>query len=535
VNPRLAALAVAAGALAVPATRAEDGLDVQATLHLRSTALEDSPGRDVLFDPAARTFRLSGYLVPSEGDRYRSGLASFSFDGRALRGDLVWRVLVDTGELRSRSFHRTTAVCFTETGTGLAELGPGCQRYPQPVGPDAPIVFAVEDTREDPSRLASNGRPLSSEISATLLVREAYASYSFGRAGFATARAGRKRVSVADGFVYEDYATGAELALDVGAVGPPLAFTASVFQPTRDFPHTVQGISPFLAVRADWLPSLFEHAGLFVAAHRDRTGSVAELFRGAVVERLVSVLEQAPPGSPAFVAANHRLAAALGQRLESDASMVWTGTSGRLSLSGGHRVGWTAALLRGRIDRVATGNAAALPLAHDVKLDGRLLSTTWDAQLGERVRLGAFFLYLSGGTFPVGLDATGEYRGFLGIAPFVTATNLFFAGGLSESFAARQSTAPGVNGRGVSAPGLSLSWDPAETFGLDLKAAYLTAPVNGPLGGGVYGTEVDAGLSWSPRRWLVLGAELDAMRPGNFYAGRQTVYKTILALDLLTP
>jgi hypothetical protein len=531
---RYAALALA-GALAAPGARAEDAVDVQASLHLRSTDLESSPGRDVLFDRAAKSFKLSSYLVPSESDRYRSGLASFTMDGEAQRGDLVWRVALDTGELRNRSSARLTTVCFTETGTGLTEQGPGCTLYPRRIGLPAPIEFTVEDTRLAPAKLTSNGRPLANELSATLFVREAYAAYSFGRAGFATARAGRKRVSVADGYVYDDYATGAEVALDLGAIGPPFSLTASLFQPTRDFPRQVEGISPFLAVRADWLPSLFEHAGIFLAAHRDRTGSIAELFRGALVERLVSVVEQAPPGSAELVAANHRLAAVLGQRLESDATMAWAGTSGRLSLRGGQRLGWTAALLRGRIDRVDTGSATAFSLAHDVTLDGRLLSTTWDVQLGERAHLGAFFLYLSGGTFPVGQNVTGEYRGFLGIAPFVTATNLFFAGGLSESFAARQSTAPGVNGRGVTAPGLSLSYDPTESLGLDLKAAYLVAPVNGPLGGSVYGTEVDAGLSWSPRPWLVLGAELDVLVPGSFYAGSQTVYKTILALDVLTP
>jgi hypothetical protein len=533
VSARPAALALAV-ALAAPAADAEDGVVARAALHLLSTDVENAPGTDVLFDRASRSFQLSSYLVPAGGDRSRSLFASFSLDGEALAGDLAWRVALDTGEVRDRSFPRATTVCFTETGTGLTEPGGGCNRYPRTFGPPAPITFTVADTRLGTGQLTSNGRPLGNELSATLLVREAYAAYSFGRAGFATARAGRKRVTVADAFVYDDYATGAELALDLGAIGPPFSVTASLFQPTRDFPHAVEGISPFLALRADWLPSLFEHAGLFVAAHRDRTGSVAELFRGAVVERLVGEVSTAPAGSAELVQANHRLAAVLGQRLESDASMVWAGTSGRISPWRRHRLGWTAALLRGRIDRVSTGAATAIPLAEDVRLDGRLASATWDLELGDRVGVGAFFLYLSGGSFPAGQAATGTYGGFLGIAPFVTATNLFFAGGLSESFAARQSTAPGVNGRGVTAPGLSLDLDPTDRLGLDLKGAWLVAPVNGPMGGRVYGTEVDAALSWSARAWLVLAAELDVLWPGSFYAGGRTVYKSIVAVELLT-
>lgn len=536
---RSAALALAV-ALAVPAARADGGVSVRADLHARFTGLGDVPGTDVLFDRASQSFDLSRYLVPSGSDRHGSAFASFSMEGAGLGGDLVWRLALDTGELRRTAFRRLTTVCWSEGGTGLSNAASGpCDLYPRPGGvplPGArPVLFTVEDTRLEPAQLTANGRPLANEIRATLLVREAYAALSFGRAGFATVRAGRKRVSVADGFVYDDYATGAELALDVGAIGPPLSVTASLFQPTRDWPRGVAGISPFAAVRADWLPSLFEHAGIFVAAHRDRTGSVAELFRGALVERHVAFLDEAPSGSVAYVDANHRLAALLGQRLASDASMAWVGTSGRLSPWRGQRLGWTAALVRGRIDRVETGNATALSLAHDVRLDGRLLSATWDVDLGEKLGLGAFFLYLSGGTFPAGPNATGTYGGFLGIAPFITTTNLFFGGGLSESFAARLSTAPGVNGRGVTAPGLSLGFDPTEELGLDLRAAYLTAPVSGPFGGRVYGTELDANLSWSPRTWLVLGAELDVLWPGSFYAGSGTVYKTILALDVVTP
>jgi len=399
------------------------------------------------------------------------------------------------------------------------------------------VVLPVEETRGAERELTANGRPFADELEATLLVREAYAALSFGRAGFATVRLGRKRVSVGDGHVYDDYASGAELALDLGAIGPPFAITLSLFQPTRDAPKDVEGISPFVALRADWLPSLFENAGVFLAVHRERTGSVAELFRGALVERAVAFLAQAPPNTAEYRAASHFLAGMLGAPLESDAAMAWVGTSGRLAPWRGQRIGWTAALMGGRIDRVATSEAAT-PIAEDVKLRGRLLSARWDVDLGERIGLGAFFLHVSGGTFPLarpGETATGEYRGFLGIAPFVTATNLFFGGGLSESFAARQSAAPGVNGRGVTAPGLSLTFDPTDALGLELKAAYLTAPVEGPFGGRVYGTELDLVLSWSPREWLVFGAELDVLWPGDFFAGDETVYKTVLALDFVTP
>jgi hypothetical protein len=531
VIPRLAALALAV-ALAVSAARA-DGVSVQAILHVRATGIENLPGEDVLYDRAARTFELSRYLVPSEDARYGSTYASLSLDGGGLGGSLRWRLAVDTGELRRRAFPLVAPVCWTRSGTGLADFpSTDCALYPRD-GTLRPVVFPAEETRRGDRELTSNGRPFSDELEATLLVREAYAALSFGRADLATVRVGRKRVSVGDGFVYDDYATGAEVALDLGAVGPPFVVTASLFQPTRDAPGTVAGISPFVAVRADFLPSLFEHAGLFVAAHRDRTGSVAELFRGAIVERRVADLARAQSGTTAYQEANQMLARTLAEPLESDATLAWAGTSGRLAPGRGQRLAWTAALLRGRIERIAI-DGTDLTLAEDLTLRGRLLSLAWDVDVGRRLGLGAFFLHLSGGTFPA-IGADGEYRGFLGIAPFVTTTNLFFGGGLSESFAARQSTAPGVNGRGVTAPGLSLTFDATDALGLELRGAWLVAPVEGPYGGRIYGTEVDATLSWSPRPWLVVGAELDVLFPGDFFAGDETVYKTVLAVDLLTP
>ena len=518
---RRAALALLLALAAPPAAAAEASARV--TLHTRYTSSGNRPGTDVLYDAASQAFALDGYLVPSVDERYGSTFASLSVDGSALGGDLRWRLALDTGELRSRAYPEVSLVCLTRTGTGLAT--PPCPLLP---------VVPLEATRSGASLLASNGRPLDEEIRATLLVREAWGAISFGRAGFATVRAGRKRVSVADGFVYDDYGTGAELALDLGAVGPPLSLTASLFQPTRDFPSTVEGVSPFLALRADWLPSLFEHAGVFLAFHRDRTGSVGELFRGAIVERLVGLLSQASPDTDAYRDASRALALVLTRPVESDASIAWIGTSGSLAPWRGHRLGWTAALAGGRIDRVS---GADLLVAQDVTLRGRMLSVRWETSLGERLGLVGFVLHLSGGEFPVarGAAATGEYGGFLGIAPFVTATNLFFGGGLSESFSARQSTAPGVNGRGVTAPGLGLSFDPTPEWGLELKGAYLRAPVAGPFGGHVYGTEVDAVLTWSPRAWLLLGLEVDVLWPGDFFAGRDTLYKTVLALDLLSP
>jgi hypothetical protein len=528
-----AVLAAAAGAAA-----ADDSVHAEATLHLRATSTRNAPDAAVLFDRSLSTFDVGSYLLPAGAESHGSMFASLRLDGRLLGGDLRWVLAADTGEVRREAFPKLVDVCLVSrmrSPTGLVAMDPGVRC------PGVPVV-ALEETGLAGPVTVSNGRPIRDELEKTALLREAYVAYSFGRAGFATVRAGRKRTSIADGFVHDDYSTGVEVELDLGALGPRWDLTAGLYQPTRDFPSTVKGISPVAVVRADFLPSLFEHAGVFVAGLRDRTGSVAELVRGSVVEWGVGNLDRSL-GTAGEAPAAHLLAAMLAAPLESDASIGWVGTSGSLAPLRGQRLGWTLALQGGTLHQLSsTGGAGVQLLDEDIAIHGRLASLRWDSDLGSRVSAGAFFLYLSGGLPPVrgpagnplpGRDSS--YDAFLGISPFVTATNLFFGGGLSETFAARQATAPGVNGRGVVAPGVSLSVDPLPRISVQGKAAWLRADVTGPYGGKVYGTEADLEVTWQARDWILVGAEVDALWPGDFYAGRDTVYKTVLAVDLVTP
>jgi hypothetical protein len=510
---------------------AERAIRVEAALHLRWTSTRGLPSTDVLYDPAERTFAVDRYLGRGDADRYGSVLASLRFEGTHLHGDLRWVVAVDSGEVRRRQFPATQTVCLTAGGTGLAN--PGRFNCALTLG-----AVSLETTQLDGHTWTSNGRPLRDEARDTLLVREAYAAYSFGRAGFATVRAGRRRLTVGDGLVHDDYALGAEVDLDLGAIGPPFQAVAGVYDPSRDWPRPPSGLSPLGVARVDWLPSLFEHAGVFAAALHDRTGSVGELVRSGVVERRVAALAQAL-GTAAEAAEARNLALALSAPLESDASMAWYGTSGSLAPFAGQRLGWTLALMEGTLNSLTTSRpatGASVALASDVPLRGHAESVRWDSDLGRRATVGAFLLHLSGGQ-PLSGTNNDEYHPFLGVTPYVTATHLFFGGGLAETFASRHVTAPGVNGRGVLAPGLRASFDPVEKVGVRAKAAYLRADAAGPFGGRVYGTEADLEVTWSPFAWVTLGAELDVLWPGDFYrAGdRAPMTKAVLALDLLTP
>jgi hypothetical protein len=522
--------------LAAPDGRGDGPVRAEVDLHLRFTSLENRPGTEVRYDPERRTFALEGYLVPDGREHYGSGFATVRAQATALDGDLVFRLQADTGEVRGRRFAEPADVCltpFAPAGTGLSPPdSPACALYGRAVVP-------LDTVADGPSRLTLNGRPAADELRATWLVRELSANLALGRAGFTHLSAGRRRVIVGDGLIHDDYGAVAEASFDVGAIGPPFEATVAVLVPSREWPTSGDEASPMITLRAAWLPSLFESAGLFGAVMRDRTGSVAESLKGQYVERQVVRLAQAqtePGTNPRERVWTSQLAASLLTSPRSEATLVWLGSSGVLAPWRGHRLAWTAAVLEGRI---ASIDAGELRLVKDVSLHGRAGRASWDVDLPWGFSAGASFLYLSGGTLPVvdeaGEPGTGTYQGFLGVSPFIPYTGLFFGGGLSATFAARQATAPGVNGRGVLAPAARLSFDPSETVSLDTKVAWLRADVVGPHGGKIYGWEADLTGSVSPAPWLTFALELDALWPGDFYGGRDTVYKAVLAVDVVTP
>ncbi len=219
------------------------------------------------------------------------------------------------------------------------------------------MIVPVEETRLDDAELTANGRPLEEEAERTLAPAGGLRRLRLGRAGFLTATVGRRRTTVGDGYVYDDYATGVELRADLGAVGPQWDLSVALFQPTRDLPRTAEGISPVVVLRADYLPSLFDHAGLFAALLRERTGGFANVFRGAIEERLVLVATGYAPGTAVHRQANQLLAATASARYCSETTLGWLGTSGTLTPWKGHRFGWTAGVLRGEL-REVTGRRA---------------------------------------------------------------------------------------------------------------------------------------------------------------------------------
>jgi hypothetical protein len=504
---------------------AEREVEATAELHLRATGRRNDPRTDVRLDAASVAFDVAGYLRPSSDDRYLATFVALGLDGR--RGDWRWSVQADSGEVRRASFPRALAVCGSlSSPTGLA-LTPtaSCSS----AGGGGPWI--VPGVADGPPELTANYRPAGEEARGSWFLREAWVGTSAGRNGFAFLRAGRHRFTVGDGFVYDDHGLGLEARLDLGALGPPWDLGAALFWPSRDWPRGTDLGSFVLALRADRMLSLFDHVGVFAAWAHDAAGDVADLFRGAEIEDAVLQLRGSSPGDAAYASTSRRLAGLLGREQSGSADLAFAGLSGNLAVARGHRLAFTAALSTGRIRFPAPTSATGTVL-------GGMASASWEGRVADPLLLGTRFLWISGDVPPgerIRLGLSRQYGGFLGVSPWVTATNLFFAGGLNETFSSRQASAPGVNGRGVYGPIAFVAWQPSERLRAELRGAFLAAPETGPFGGRVYGPEADLNLRWSPVRWLALSLEADALWPGDFYGGGSTVRKVVAAMDLVTP
>jgi len=521
-------LPASADLLALELESDDSPLWARAGLAARYTGQAAIPSTQVLFDQAGQVFATGLYLTPGPSQGYASGLVFVSAGWEATSW-LGFRLDVDSGLVRAQGFPTPVTVCTSTTSpSGLVPEGAGtCSTTAR---------FTLATTTTGPSEITSNGLTFSEEASQTAFIRQVYAEVTAGRAGAFHARLGRQRLRIADGFVYDDWGLGLDLDLDVGAFGPPLAFSASAFYPSRAWPTGSAWKYPAVAVTAEWTPTLGEWVGVWGAWSSDATGDAASILRQGLVEGQVVELEATTPGSVAYRAASRRLAVLLNSPEIATTSLGWAGVSGRLELSSSSEVRFTAGAAFGTVGTTAASEGAAATV--EVPALGWLLSARLTAQPGSGFTLSPFFVWLTGDSPPSSqqiASGSGTWGGFLAISPYITATNLFFQGGIAESYADRRASGSGVNARGVIAPGVQVGWTPGHGFDATLKAAWLWADQPSGFGGSSYGPEVDLNLSWSPWHWLSVLAEADVLAMGDFFPGQGLARKFILGVNVSTP
>lgn len=498
----MAALWLVLFATAAQATSLELGL----YLNNRGTARAGQRNVTLLFDPSASGappifFDPAQYLSPAPSSLYYSAFAEAY--ARLEAGDwFAARLAVNSGEVR----HNTLSLDGTVTLTRL---------------------------------WTANGRPVADEARKTGFVREALLSVYVPETRWFQLDVGRKLWRVGNSLVYDDYGLGASLSFDFELQsGKPWRFDLTYLIPSRDWVD-LPVRSPFVTAKLDYTLSLFETISLAFSYFHDGDGATSEIIRQTLIEADINVGRSVSGVSPALERRRQRaLLCDLDKSFATSADLFYGILSGNKTLGPG-MLRATVVVEGGRMYVQGAPLTASDCRANQPERElaftqlGAAFDVAYRWSVSDRFAITPFVFGQTGRAF----DGRGVYSAYVGVLPFLTRTNLFFAGGLSETFAARTVTAAGVNGRGVITPGIEALYEPVDPLRMRMVIAPLWSWTEGlapPMGGGgrFYGFEADLVVLYQPWSFLGFAAEGDVLFGGGFYRSAEPVWKFILSTDL---
>ncbi len=363
------------------------------------------------------------------------------------------------------------------------------------------------------SGITMNSNDVGDELSSLAFVRELSAVLSTGTASL---ELGRFRASVGNGLVYDDFSNGARGRVSIGSLR--LEALASTLGPavTRDRRN------PLLAVDATYELDYFQTVGVFAALARDNAGQLTDVLRSSLaLDRLDR------PNALDALFADDRGKGTVG----------YVGAETQLVLAEGLLARGTVAFCFGQF---ALQETLPTNLEKTVRDNVRIRGALADAELhyaaGRHIDLSAYAFALSGDGPPQGNGDT--YHSFLGLAPHWAWSGLFFSGGLLPGLAPNRSAFAGLHGHGVFGTGPGFEWR-NEHLSYDTRVLFLQAladPLATAYGGGsgrTYGVEWDQRVNWNLLAWLQLGAETDALLPGDYFEAHQLAYRALLLVSLV--
>lgn len=327
-------------------------------------------------------------------------------------------------------------------------------------------------------------------------------------------RVGQQHLVVCEGYVLDDFLLAGQVGADLNRLlGVPWSLYASLAQ--------IQGSSLYLQLRTVHPFGEYEKFSLSAGWLHDTEGFVGEL--------LEEVFSRDPRSRYVDLS------------LRSEADLGWIAASLNRNLSSFSLSG-TGIVGIGRIELSArsSGPLVSRTSRFSVPALGYLLDLLISRDLTERATLGAFFLMASGDDGPLdALQNEDTLNVFLSITPFITRTNIFFSGGISENLSTRRFNIAGNTARGFLAPGMQASYSFTDDLRVEGKAAYLLSHASPPeaASGRDYGWEIDLMAFWEMGKHVRVSLEADDFHPGGFFeipalADPDPAYRFVAGLDI---
>lgn len=428
-----------------------------------------------------------------------------------------------------------------------------------------------------------DGRDPGRQISKTLLLGPTWAEWQSPGSGAVLVRAGKSRPRIGDGAIFDAYAFGLLVDLDLGLAAPehPWRARAQVLFPSGNLEADTFE-SPLFEASVGYRARRHLEVGAFVAAYLDR-GAVGPVLSDALLRGQAAALDDAfsaiadvleanpcPPGGATnprnglsclrdglLVAANE---GRIGFSSQTRGYLGWAGATGRVggarwSVEGLAVFGFGKIDLGFEPDRDLSGafseGLARLPrrggeLAE--RVEGRLSGTravtvsSWLAQLTgrwsplERLTVDGFALILSGDDGLAVADAADtRYAGFVSLAPLLAHTSIFFNGGLATAVASPTASALAPDAAGLAAGGLGATVDLGDRVRLRGVVAAMAALEPSPDGDRFEGVELNLLADAIVLDELRLFVDAAVFVPGPYFGDVPAGYQVIVGAQAVLP
>ena len=400
-------------------------------------------------------------------------------------------------------------------------------------------------------------RDFDEQLRNTALLGRALAELQLGRDGFFALRAGRYAPTVGDGAVYDAYAFGAEIDIDLDLIDvAPLTLVARVLLPDGSFTD-LRKTSPLIDLQIEYRIGWTSRITLLASVFFDTDNELADPIRSALFKglderfgdaagRLADTLSIDPDA-----AANAVLAWVDQNALvETEGVLAWTGLAGRfgdddfsiriiaLGLFGDltiatvptpERVDTFAQLdLSDRLQEVLVNSVAVRRNVAVTAFFGELQSSL---ALTDAIQLGAFALVLTGDEGLQLRDESPRLGAFLGLSPLVPRTAVFFGGTFGPDQATPTAFSIAPDSSGILAAGGHLAgyWD---ALAARVSGAVMTSLVPSRFTGGrLYGVEIDASVQIPIAGPLTGFLDGGVLLPGAFFEDDQPMIQVVAGVQ----
>ncbi len=401
-------------------------------------------------------------------------------------------------------------------------------------------------------------RPFEQQLQNTLLLGRVSAELQLGESGVVAIRAGRYQPRVGDGAVFDAYAFGAEVDVDLDLVdGPPLSFNARVLLPDGTF-TSLRKTSPLIDFEVGYRLGLFSRITLMASIFIDTRNELSDPVRASLFKGLDDAFSDLIDALAAFLRVDRDVAAdALltsinnNTAVETEGVLTWSGLSGQFGDDRFFvRITFLAAL--GQLDvrtvpiEGATGNFLGRTLpdglqssindssgtSADVKLQaffGEVQSTLY---LTDDLKVGTFALVLTGDQGIRLGESDPTLGAFIGLSPLLPRTAVFFGGTFGPDQATPTAFGLAPDGSGIIAGGAHVAvYRPTWSARID-GAAMAAMEASRFTGGQFYGFEVDAHAEVTIFDPVAAFVDGGVLFPGDFFDDHRPALQVVAGLQL---